>query len=92
MVLHAIQDHWQQPDIIVDITDQWPKKLEALACFKSQFFDPQSKEPSSMIANQDFMPFLEGRSRQLGRLINTTHGEGFLCARPIGVRDLSDIF
>jgi bacillithiol biosynthesis deacetylase BshB1 len=92
MVLHAIQDHWQQPDIIVDVTDQWPKKLEALACFKSQFFDPHSKEPSSMIANPDFMPFLEGRSRQLGRLINTTHGEGFLCARPIGVQDFVDIF
>ncbi len=88
LVLHAVQDYWQEPHVIVDVTDQWPTKVEALACFKSQFHDPANKEPQSMIANPDFMPFLEGRSRQMGRLINTTHGEGFVCARPLGVEDL----
>jgi bacillithiol biosynthesis deacetylase BshB1 len=87
-VLHAIQDHWIEPDLIVDITPFWEKKKEALACFASQFHDPASSEPQSPIANPDFMPFLEGRHRQLGRLIGTTYAEGFTSARPPGVADL----
>jgi N-acetylglucosamine malate deacetylase 1 len=88
MVLHCVQDHWHQPDVVVDVTGHWERKLQALACFGSQFFDPRSTEPSSPIANPDFMPFLEGRSRQMGRLIGVTHGEGFRSARPVGVDDL----
>lgn len=87
-VLHAIQDHWMDPDLIVDITPYWAKKQEALACFGSQFHDPESKEPQSPIANPDFMPFLEGRHRQLGRLIGVTYAEGFTVMRPPGVEDL----
>ncbi len=88
LVLHCIQDHWADPQVIVDVTPFWEKKSEALACFRSQFFDPNSQEPSSPIANPDFMPYLEGRSRQMGRLIGVTHGEGFICSRGIGVDDL----
>lgn len=87
-VLHAIQDHWIDPDLIVDISPYWNTKREALACFGSQFHDPDSKEPTSPIATPDFMPFLEGRHRQLGRLIGSTYGEGFTTMRPPGVEDL----
>ncbi len=86
-VLHALQDHWIEPHLIVDITPFWEKKQAALACFGSQFHDPESKEPSSPIANPEFLPFLEGRHRQLGRLIGVPFAEGFTCARPPGVDD-----
>lgn len=90
-VLHAIQDNWIEPDLVVDITAHWGKKQEALACFGSQFHDPKSKEPQSPIANPDFMPFLEGRHRQLGRLIGSSFAEGFTTARPPGVKNLMDL-
>lgn len=90
-VLHAIQDNWIEPDLIVDITAYWKGKQDALACFASQFHDPASKEPESPIANADFMPFLEGRHRQLGRLIGVTYAEGFVRQRPPGVRDLTEL-
>ena len=90
-VLHAIQDYWIEPDLIVDVTAHWAKKQEALACFGSQFHDPTSKEPQSPIANPDFMPFLEGRHRQFGRLIGTSFAEGFTTVRPPGVKDLIDL-
>jgi bacillithiol biosynthesis deacetylase BshB1 len=90
-VLHAMQDHWVEPDLIVDITGYWERKQQALACFASQFHDPRSSEPQSPIANPDFMPFLEGRHRQLGRLIGTRYAEGFTAARPPGVGDLLDL-
>ena len=87
-VLHAIQDNWIEPHLIIDITAHWPKKMEALRCFASQFHDPASNEPVSPIAREDFMPYLEGRARQFGRYLGTTYGEGFTTARPMGVGDV----
>jgi N-acetylglucosamine malate deacetylase 1 len=86
-VLHAVQDHYLAPDLVFDITPFWEKKMEALRCFGSQFFDPNSTEPSSPIARADFLPYLEGRAREMGRLIMATYGEGFTTARPVGVED-----
>ncbi|MCB0790385.1 MAG: bacillithiol biosynthesis deacetylase BshB1 [Flavobacteriales bacterium] len=90
-VLHAVQDRWIDPDIVVDITSHWERKLEALRCFGSQFFDPKSREPVSPISRADFLPFLEGRAREMGRLIGTTFGEGFTTARPPAVDDLTQL-
>lgn len=86
-VLHAVQDRWIEPDVVFDITAHWPGKLAALHCFRSQFHDPASTEPESPIARPDFLPFLEGRAREMGRLLMVTYGEGFTAARPIGVAD-----
>lgn len=88
-VLHAIQDRWMEPSIIVDVTPFWEQKQEALRCFASQFHDPESTEPNTPIADPGFMPFLEGRHRQLGRLIGNTYAEGFVVERAVGVKDLT---
>lgn len=86
-LLHAIQDRHLEPDVVFDITPHWEKKMEALLCFRSQFHDPASTEPSSPIARPDFLPYLEGRAREMGRHILATYGEGFNRSRPIGVDD-----
>lgn len=90
-VLHAVQDRWIDPDLVIDITPFWEKKMEALRCFRSQFHDPGSTEPSSPIARADFLPFLEGRAREMGRLIMATYGEGFTTGRPPGIEDLTSL-
>ncbi len=90
-VLHMVQDHWIDPQIVVDVTPYWKKKQEALGCFKSQFHDPNSTEPISPISVPEFMPLLEGRALAMGRLIGATYGEGFTCARAPGVADLVDL-
>jgi bacillithiol biosynthesis deacetylase BshB1 len=86
-VLHCIQDRWIDPDIVFDVTDFWSRKMEALACFKSQFFDPKSTEPVSPISVPEFLPTLEGRAHATGRLIGVTYGEGFTVERPPGIHD-----
>lgn len=90
-VLHGIQDRWVEPDLLVDITPYWDRKMEALRCFGSQFYDPKSREPESPIANKDFLPFLEARARELGRLLGVTYAEGFTTARAPGIVDLTTL-
>lgn len=86
-VYHCIQDHWIDPDIVFDVTDFWEGKMRALACFKSQFYDPNSTEPVSPISVPEFFPTLEGRALETGRLIGVKYGEGFTVERPVGVDD-----
>jgi bacillithiol biosynthesis deacetylase BshB1 len=91
LVLNMIQDRWIEPHLVVDITAHWPKKIEVLACFRSQFHDPSSTEPLSPLSTPDFMPALEGRGRQLGRIIGVSFGEGFTVDRAVGVGDLTTL-
>jgi bacillithiol biosynthesis deacetylase BshB1 len=90
---HYIQDYYTKPDIIFDITPYFNQKNEAIKAFKSQFFNPASNinEPETPISSGDFWAFLEGRARQLGRLINVTYAEGFTVKRPVGSKDLTKL-
>lgn len=91
VVYHYIQDHYIKPDVIVDITGYFDIKMDAIKAFKSQFYDPNSKEPSTPISSPEFIKFLEARSREYGRLIKTEYGEGFTVERPAGVENLNDL-
>ena len=88
MVYHYIQDRFIQPDLIIDITDQFEERMKTVLAFKSQFFNADSNEPLTLIATKEFLDNLKGRLFQFGRLINTTYGEGFTTERPVGTDDL----
>jgi len=90
-VYHYIQDHYIKPDFVVDITPYWERKMETIMAFSSQFYNPKSKEPISPIATKDFMDFLEGRARQMGREAGCTFGEGFTVTRTPLVESLDQL-
>ena len=90
-VYHYIQDRYIEPDLIVDITEFWEKKVQTIKAFKSQFFDPNNTEPNTYISNPEFLNFIEARAREMGHKIGTTFGEGFTRERQIGVRNLFDL-
>lgn len=87
-VYRYIQDNYMEPDFVVDISGFETKKLEAIKAFKSQFYDPNSNEPSTPISREDFLEFVLARAKQFGRPINAEYGEGFTVERYIGVDNL----
>jgi bacillithiol biosynthesis deacetylase BshB1 len=90
-VYHYIQDRYIQPAIVVDITNFWEIKVQAIRAFKTQFFDPNSAEPMTPISTPEFLDFLEGRAREMGRMIGVKYGEGFTKVTTPGVRSLFDL-
>jgi N-acetylglucosamine malate deacetylase 1 len=90
-IYHYIQNNYIKPDFVVDITDFWDLKLASIKAFKSQFYDPQNKEPQSFISSAEFLDFIEARAREFGHSINSKFGEGFTVEKMIGVRDLFDL-
>lgn len=91
-VYSYIQDYFIDPHLVVDVTDVWDARMAALKAFSSQFFDPQSSEPNTPISNPEFFKFIEGRGLQFGRFIQTGYGEGLRTVRPIGVKNLNELY
>lgn len=90
-VYHYIQDRHLKPDFVVDVTDFFDKKMEAIKAFRSQFYSPDSTEPESPISMKNFFDFIEGKMRVFGRDAGFEYAEGFTVERTIGVNDLFDI-
>ncbi len=90
-VYHYIQDHWIDPDFVVDITDEFDTKMESIMAFGSQFFNPNSTEPETPISSPEFIEHIKGRCRAHGRIINAKYGEGFTVERAVGVNDITEL-
>lgn len=91
-VYHYIQDEYIQPDLTIDITPYFDKKIESILAFSSQFYNPESEEPETPISSKAFLEFLKGRAAVVGRPIGVELAEGFTAARNVGVNDLFDVF
>jgi bacillithiol biosynthesis deacetylase BshB1 len=91
-VLHFIQDNYIKPDIVVDVTDYWDKKVESIHAFSSQFFNPNWKqEPQTYISSPEFIAVIEGRAKEFGKSIGVKYAEGFLSKKILGVNSLFDL-
>ncbi|MFY0608474.1 MAG: bacillithiol biosynthesis deacetylase BshB1 [Cyclobacteriaceae bacterium] len=84
----AIQSVSLEPDFLVDISDSHESKLEAIRCYKTQFFDPKSTEPQTYISKPEFMKMIEARAIEYGHRVGVKYAEGFISKQPLGVRDL----
>jgi len=87
-VYHYIQDRYLEPDFVIDISEHWETKEQSIRAFKSQFFDPTSKEPNSYISSPDFLSFIQARAQEMGHKIGVKYGEGFQSQKTLQVKNL----
>ncbi|MBO6792387.1 MAG: bacillithiol biosynthesis deacetylase BshB1 [Balneolaceae bacterium] len=90
-IVHYMQDRPFEPDFIVDISDHWETKKEAILAFSSQFnvSDPKL-EPETYISNQAYFKQIEARARYFGHLAGFEFGEPFQKTNgPVGLQSLS---
>ncbi|MDD2983777.1 MAG: bacillithiol biosynthesis deacetylase BshB1 [Crocinitomicaceae bacterium] len=90
-VYHYIQDRHIEPDFVVDVSDFVEQKIAAIKAYKTQFFDPNSKEPKTPISGEEFFDSIYGRMSNFGRQIGVEYAEGFTVERYIGVNDMFDL-
>ena len=92
-VYHGIQDHWLNPDFVVDIEGYSDVKAQAIAAYATQFHQPESEdtEPATPISSPEFLEHLKARDLAMGRLAGLEFGEGFQVKRPPAVAGLSEL-
>ena len=92
LLMHFIQDNYIKPDIVLDVTAYWDKKIESIHAFGSQFFNPEwDNEPQTYISTPEFIQVVEARAREYGKTIGVKYAEGFTCRKVLGVNNLFDL-
>ena len=90
-VLHYIQWKPIKPDFVIDITGYMDAKLAAVKAYRSQFHDPTSSEPETLISSKQFLDSVSYRASDLGRLIGVEYAEGFTSDKLIGLDRLDQL-
>jgi bacillithiol biosynthesis deacetylase BshB1 len=90
-VYHYIQALHVEPDFVIDITDYFERKMEVIKAFKSQFFDPNSKEPNTFISSPQFLEFVRSRAIHFGVPSGMQYAEAFTTNRTLGVEDVTKL-
>jgi N-acetylglucosamine malate deacetylase 1 len=89
-VLHYMQDWYHEPDLLIDISDVFEQRMEAVRAYNTQFFTSGSNtgEPQTYISTPDFLDSIIARARMLGKRIGVKYAEGFITEKKIGIRSL----
>jgi bacillithiol biosynthesis deacetylase BshB1 len=90
-VYHYIQWKNLEPDFVIDVSGFMDKKMEAVKAYSSQFYDPNSNEPSSPISSKNFLDSVKYRAQDLGRLVGVEYAEGFNTERYVAVNSFDNL-
>jgi bacillithiol biosynthesis deacetylase BshB1 len=90
-VFRYIQDRFLQPDFVVDITDVFEQKIEAIKAYKTQFNSTDNAEPQTYISTPDFLDSVIYRHKWFGKMIGVKYAEGFITEKMIGIRNFDSI-
>src|SRR4051812_1373718 len=91
-VLHALsfREDNQKPTFVVDISESFEKKLEAIACYASQFGD--AVQAGEVYPNGEPLPdLIRHHAAHYGSLIRCRYGEPFYTAETMRVDDVSTL-
>jgi N-acetylglucosamine malate deacetylase 1 len=92
-VFNYIQDKFLQPDFVMDITDVFEQKLEAIKAYETQFHtaspagNENSNEPQTYISTPDFLDSVIYRHKWYGKMIGVKYAEGFITEKMIGFKN-----
>lgn len=92
VIYHYIQNNKVVPDLCIDVTPYMDRRMEAVRCFKSQFYDPASEEPESPISTKAFLDQIIGSAAYYGQMIGVPYAEAFTVQRPIAANDLRALY
>ncbi len=82
---HSAPD--RPPSFIVDVTDHFERKMDALRAYRSQFHNPDYPAEETYISSKEFHEQIEVRARYFGGLIGVRYGEPFFLPDPLAVDD-----
>ena len=90
-IYHYIQFNHLAPDFVIDISDEIDKKIESVLCYKSQFYNPDSKESETIISSKDFLESIRYRAKDLGRQSDCEYAEGFISNQILKIESLNSL-
>jgi bacillithiol biosynthesis deacetylase BshB1 len=90
-VFRYIQDRMLQPDFVIDITEVFDKKIEAIKAYKTQFNSGEMDGPETYISTPDFLDSVIYRHKWFGKMIGVKYAEGFISEKMVGLKNFDSI-
>jgi bacillithiol biosynthesis deacetylase BshB1 len=89
-ILHALayRQDFTRPSFVVDITDEFERKLEAIRCYGSQF-DGETQAGEVFPNGEPLYDIIRHYAATYGSLIRTRYGEPFLTTEMMRVDDVA---
>lgn len=84
-LLHAIYRGAATPQLVVDVTEVWERRMAALARHASQL-DP-ARGPATYLTQPGFLAEVTARARSWGALVGAGYGEAYRGRGPLGIHD-----
>lgn len=91
LLLHYMLSWEFPPTLVVDISNVWEKRLEAIRAYASQFA-PSGSGVQTVLNHPEFSSRIEARFRYFGSLIQARYGEPFWTKTPLAVGDAGLLF
>jgi len=73
---------------VIDITEGFDKKMEAVQAYRTQFFNTELDEPDSYLSTPDFLESIIDRAKMFGKMIGVKYAEGYISKKMIGLKTL----
>ena len=87
----AYREDAEPPDVVVDVTHQMERKLEALGCYTSQFTGVSGIGEVYPGGNRPLFDQIRAKMAHYGSLIRVAYGEPFRVDEALEVADLSEL-
>ena len=95
-IFYYMQHFEFEPSFVVDISEEFDRKMSAVKAFRSQTHSSEykgaSEEPETLISSEYFLTLVETRARYYGSLTGVTFGEPFRMRQVIGIGDPVSFF
>jgi bacillithiol biosynthesis deacetylase BshB1 len=91
-VLYYMQHQVFDPTFIVDISDEFEDKLNAIKAYQSQFSNQDAKYVKTSINSGEFIESIVTRAKFYGYQIDGNYGEPYFYQRHLKINDVMKIF
>ncbi|HYM21098.1 MAG TPA: bacillithiol biosynthesis deacetylase BshB1 [Candidatus Kapabacteria bacterium] len=97
LVLHFMQTYLFEPKLVIDVSDVWEARMDAVHAYSSQFDRGKdgrkiaSGKPETFLTQSGFYEWIEARARHFGMVIGAEFGEPFWCEGPVGLKDVFSV-
>jgi len=88
-LIYFMQTYTFEPSFIIDISNEFGKKMKAIECYASQFYNKKFKGTDTFISDKKFKDFIEARAKFYGFMIGTKYGEPFYMEEKLNIEPLN---
>ena len=85
---HFMQWYEFVPSFIVDVSAEFDQRMETMRAYRSQFYDPASRERETVLSTPEFLEMIRTKLEYYGDRIGRKYGEPFFSPGSVEVKDL----